>query len=270
MSTEKEIQEQFSGFLSTPLLWENRDRFGLEQYAIINEQSSVFKRIIKPNLPLGKRVEVFLSHLLHNDTKLNSISENIQIQREKRTLGELDFIFNDNESSIHLEVVYKFYLLDINAGKTDLEQWVGPNRKDSLSLKIEKLRTKQLPRLHLPETASLLQEKGFNQKKMKQYVHFQAQLFVPFGFKKSSFQNINPECINGFYISLNQLREFRNCEFYIPSKVNWLIDPTLEREFIGYEEFEEKVVSYLNQKRSPLCWLKDENNHLSKFFIVWW
>ncbi len=269
MSARKEIQAQYDGFLSTPLLWKNGDVDGLGQFSIITNQSLIFNKEVSDKLRLGKRVELFLSHLLNNDSRFNSISENIQIQQEKITLGELDFIFKLKEQQVHLEAVFKFYLLDVSVSNSEIEQWVGPNRKDSLNLKIEKLKNRQLPRLRLEETSKILQKKGFDVKEMRQYVHFQAQLFIPYG-TQPVFKILNKDCIEGFYIFVNQLDQFQNCQFYIPSKTNWLANPTHDKKYVDFLDFKRDILLLLNEQRSPLCWMKDENNLLTKLFVVWW
>ncbi|HIP31927.1 MAG TPA: DUF1853 family protein [Crocinitomicaceae bacterium] len=270
MSTQKEIQAQYDGFNSSPLLWNNSKTFQLNQYIIDSPRKNIYDQVIESKVRLGKRVELFLLHQLKNNEQISNIHENIQIQKEKITLGELDFIFLENTKPIHLEAIFKFYLYDPNVGSSEIDHWIGPNRNDSLRHKLDKLITKQLPRLRLPETMAILQKKGFQLDDMKQYVHFQAQLFVPYGEKQPSFNLICPDSIKGFYISLNQLDKFKKCQFYIPTKVNWLANPTADKNFIGIEAFKQCVSAFLGEKRSPLCWMKDENNLLTKFFLVWW
>tara|TARA_R110002072_G_scaffold303031_1_gene491529 strand:+ start:31481 stop:32293 length:813 start_codon:yes stop_codon:yes gene_type:complete len=270
MSASKDTQEQFIGFLSTPLLWTTCDMFQLNQYPIISHHEIPSNQLIESNIRLGKRIELFVFHLLQRTENVRNIHKNIQIKRGKITIGELDFIFQSDKKFIHLEVVFKFYLYDSEAGFSEIEHWIGPNRNDSLSQKIEKLTVKQLPRLHLPETETILKEKGFKHESIDQFVHFQAQLFVPFGREKQNYKGVNNACIRGFYIKKSQLGELKNCQFYIPSKVNWLVNPTLNELFMEMDAFIESVSFYLNQKKSPLCWMKNEHDILSKFFIVWW
>lgn len=270
MAENIEIQQQFKGFINTPFLWVDPTPFGLEQYSIVYNTRDYPN--VSSNIPirLGKRIERFLSHQLHFQKGISHILENIQIQKNRITLGELDFLFHDGEIQIHLEVVYKFYLYDPNSSHVEIDKWIGPNKKDSLTQKLNKLKTKQLPRLYIDESKELLQKHNFNIKKLKQYVDFRAQLFVPYTSRSSSFQLINNDCIKGFYLTTKQLTSFKNCRFYIPSKLNWLSEPTENNSFISYTEFLNEIKEPLAEKRSPLCWLLNQDGDLMKFFVVWW
>ncbi|WP_218847025.1 DUF1853 family protein [Winogradskyella forsetii] len=92
------------------------------------------------NQRLGKLVEEFVFHQLKQDKSVDWILENIQIQEEQRTIGELDAIYGANGNSFHLEIVYKFYLYDtLKTYSSPLSYWIGPNRKDTLDYKLDKL-----------------------------------------------------------------------------------------------------------------------------------
>jgi len=62
----------------------------------------------------------------------------------------------ENNKPIHLEIIYKFYLYDPSIGLTQLDHWIGPNRRDSLVKKLTKLKQKQLPLLYHPLITQLL------------------------------------------------------------------------------------------------------------------
>jgi len=263
-------QLQYQGYLKTPILWEGDLNIGLVQLILNTGNLSCFNEEFSPNLRLGKRVERFVSHELKQDSSILIIAENIQIHNNKITLGELDCLFEQNKNLIHVEVVYKFYLYDISAGSSELEHWIGPNRKDSLSEKITKLKEKQLPIIHHPETQKYLRTLPINRHEIIQKVYFKAQLFVPISMLNSNFFLINNQCVSGFYISIGQLDNFSDCEFIIPSKIDWLVSPYLDVNWLVYKDFKTKITSVLQQKNSPLCWLKNKNGKLQKFFMVWW
>src|SRR5690606_14715855 len=144
------------------------------------------------------------------------LCENLQVQQEKHTLGEMDALLLMNNQSIHLEIIYKFYVYDDSVGNTELEHWIGPNRKDSLVQKLDKLENKQLPLLYQSATLKSLEEYDLNMDQIKQQVLFKAQLFVPFNKSIPDFQFINPEAVYGFYIKKAELPEFKTCKFYLP------------------------------------------------------
>jgi len=266
----KDIQLQYEGFLNTPLLWKSDTLFQLQQIELPNGKSTKFNSTIAKNLRLGKRVERFISHELQCYSSNKILAENIQIQNGKTTVGEIDFIIQQNNTPIHLEVIFKFYLYNENVGKTALAHWIGPNRKDSLVEKLTKLKEKQLPLLYKEQTIPYLKKLNLTAKEIQQQVYFKAQLFVPFQLRNHSFKLINNNCIKGFYISFNELLKFNNCKFYIPSKINWLQEVQTQTNWLHFNEFSKKVETILQNKTSPLCWLKQPNGEVYKIFIVWW
>lgn len=266
----KDIQLQYQGFLNTPLLWKSDVVFGLKQFEIPNITSTTFEGSIAKKLRLGMRVERFVSSLLKQFPSNKIIAENIQIQDGTTTLGEIDCLLTTNQQPIHLEIVYKFYLYDATIGSSELEHWIGPNRNDNLVKKLTKLKEKQLPLLFKPQAKPLLEKFNFNLENCTQQVYFKAQLFVPYQFENTIFNFINKDCIVGFYINYNQLAEFKNCKFYIPSKVNWLQEIQIQTTWLTYQHFSTKLHPIIENKTSPLCWIKHPNGEVEKFFVVWW
>ena len=53
-----------------------------------------------------------------------------------------------------------------------------------------------------------------NQKTHKTIL-FKAQLFVPYQ-QDVNFDDLNEDCICGFYLKSGQLEDFKACQFYIP------------------------------------------------------
>jgi len=266
----KNIQLQYEGFLNTRQLWKNNEVFGLQQFELSNIKSTTFEGLLQKNQRLGKRVESFLSHLLKQDSTIKILVENSQIQNKKITVGELDFLIEHTKRPIHLEVIYKFYLYDTSVGETELEHWIGPNRRDSLVSKLTKLKDKQLPLLYNLFTKPLLTKLNLNSETIKQQVLFKAQLFIPYQAKNIEVKPLNYECINGFYINFNELQQFNNCKFYIPSKINWLQEIQIQTKWQSFEQFLQTIELFLNQKSAPLCWIKHPNGETEKFFVVWW
>lgn len=267
---QKDLQLQYEGFLKTPFLWHGKGVFDLEQYATLTAQTTSFKQEITQKLRLGKLVERFVSFELNQDCSISILAENIQIQREKITVGELDCLLLKNEEPIHLEIIYKFYLYDASVGNSEIEHWIGPNRRDSFIQKLTKLQEKQLPLLYSIHTKTYLDALKLKTNEITQQVYFKAQLFVPLKDFGSSFEQVNNECIYGFYVYPKELILFSDCKFYIPNKHNWLVNPHSNIDWLAFEIFQNKLQQFLNEENAPLCWLKKPNGELFKFFVVWW
>lgn len=263
------LQKRYEGFLQTPFLWLETPIMGLQQLLI----SPKFTKItieIDENLRLGKYVERFVSFELQQQDTFEILSENIQIQQDKRTLGELDCLLAIDKQPIHLEIVYKFYLYDTTVGTTEIEHFIGPNRKDSLIEKLTKLSEKQLPLLFHKETLSTLENLNLELKKIQQKVYFKAQLFLPYQQPKTIFKEFNSNCVAGFYCHFNELSSFKNCKFFIPQKKDWLIIPYQQIAWITFSDFSDCISIYMQQKYAPLCWIKFKNGEMKKFFVIWW
>ena len=267
-NTKKNSQAQYQGYLHTPMLWKNTV-FGIQQFEFSTEKETVFNESIPENLRLGKCVERYVSAELQQNKEITILIENIQVQNEKITIGEIDCILKHNNTPIHLEIIYKFYLFNDSIGTTEIEHWIGPNRNDTLLKKLTKLKEKQLPLLYNPLTKPLLDNLSLKADEVQQMVCFKAQLFVPYQ-KEVEFMELNKACVNGFYIPISEISQFTDYKFFIPSKINWLLEVRTQVQWLNYNLFSEKVTSIINEKTSPLCWIKFPNGKIQKFFVVWW
>ncbi|SDR91561.1 hypothetical protein SAMN05216503_1381 [Polaribacter sp. KT25b] len=265
----KIIQKRYEGFLQTNCLWKGNSIYKLNQFEI-EQVSSKINIEIDEKLRLGKYIERFVSYQLEQEKSIKIISENIQIQKEKITLGELDCIILKDNKPIHLEIIYKFYLHDNAVGETEIEHFIGPNRKDSLVEKLTKLSEKQLPLLYSNECVHYLKSINLNVDEIEQEVYFKAQLFVPFLEENIILEELNQDCIVGFYINKKELEQFKDSKFFIPNKKDWLIIPHQNVDWLNFNQFKEKSTEYLEREFSPFCWMKFFNGEIKKFFLVWW
>ena len=265
----KLIQQHFNGFLQTPSLWRKNNVFELKQFEI-DQESIAFNSIIEEKLRLGKYIERFVSFQLQQQKGVKIISENVQIQQNKITLGELDCLFKKENKTIHLEIIYKFYLFDPAVGTNEIDHFIGPNRKDCLIDKLKKLKQKQLPLLYTNECKSYLKNIQLNVSEIEQQVYFKAQLFLPFSNQQVKLHKLNQNCIAGFYIRKNELFQFSNCKFSIPIKKDWLIIPHTNIDWISFKLFNLKTTSFFEREFSPLIWIKFPTGNIKKAFLVWW
>ena len=294
-----DILSQFNGFLKTPPLWLGDDIYGMTQHEITSFVKSP-KLDFDPKLRIGKLVEQFVFEVINKDITCELIAENIQIRKEKLTIGEIDCLVRIKEEFTHLEIVYKFYLFDPKLQNSNLSPWIGPNRKDSFLQKLNKLKHHQLPLISRQETLNTLNrlvcESKFNKKNssfltekstlkkntflnfnnalqagaVKQKVLFKGQLFVPKDMLNSPFSLINTKCIAGFYLNIAMLSTLDKNLFFIPEKRDWLVDPINEILWIAFSEFKQQINEFMEVKRSPLCWIKPAHGTMQKFFVVWW
>ncbi|GGH42800.1 hypothetical protein IA57_12550 [Mangrovimonas yunxiaonensis] len=262
-------QQRYIGFLNTPHLWKNVPIKGLQQFSMVPTQIP-FHTVVAKNMRLGKLVERFVSQQLQHDSRLKLLAENLIISKNKRTIGELDCLFTKDGQPYHLEVVYKFYLYDSSVGTSEIDHWIGPNRKDSFTEKLDKLKTKQLPLLYRDETKPTLKQFNLEANHIKQCVCFKAQLFIPYGLKNHTFKHINPNCIVGYYYKLKEVSQLTHCKFFIPKKLDWLSKIDIQINWLTFKEFTPLLQVLLEQKRAPMVWIKTPKGHTKKGFVVWW
>lgn len=275
---EKRVYHQLKGFLSTPPLWKDRELFGLEQFNAMDfnpgEDFSVASEYpgISSTFVLGKRAEIFFQILLNRTKNWQILTANLQIQKEKITLGEIDFLLRDRSSGklLQVELAYKFYIFDPSL-PTEAEAWIGPNRRDTLLQKIQKLKEKQFPLLYKPETEKYLDKLNLKPADIRQQVCFKAQLFVPKMMTDHNFKHINSDCIAGFWIGFKEFSEQQTDSlFLIPEKQDWPVSPRHGNKWLPLSTITLQISGKMAEKRSPLVWEKKSNGSFQRCFVVWW
>lgn len=222
------------------------------------------------NLRLGHLAEKIVSELLHASANYDVLYENVQIKDGQTTIGEIDFMVEDlvNKQVIHLELAYKFYLYDPGISSHQMHNWIGPNRKDSLHEKLEKLKTKQFPLLHHANTKEQISEEMIAG--ADQQLCFLVSLFTPYDFQES-LQSSYQRAIRGYYIDLDGFYRLHQPghQYYLPTKTEWGMDPACCDNWMDLASVEWEIKSTLEENRARLCWQKQGESH-SEFFVVWW
>ncbi|PNQ73090.1 DUF1853 domain-containing protein [Hanstruepera neustonica] len=270
-SQQQQLQLQYQGFIQTQPLWFGQLNNNLQQFGLMALQDSVPLHPQDAPKRLGNRVEYFVFQSLAQQAHIKILETNLQIQQDKQTLGELDALLLVNNQPIHLEIIYKFYVYDPLVGTTDLEHWIGPNRKDSLVYKLDKLRNKQLPLLQAPETQPYLERHRLDSASIKQEVLFLAQLFVPRATATAvPFEQLNAKAVMGTYVRLPDLETYTTCSLYIPNKLDWLVLAHNTVSWQPYTLIKSQLEALLQTKRAPLIWMRHPDGQLERLFVVWW
>ncbi|WP_299248157.1 DUF1853 family protein [uncultured Aquimarina sp.] len=273
------IKKQYAGFLDSKLLWKSVSLFELSQFDlqisdgfIPNEKELPIQ--ISENEVLGKRIEHFFEYFVNSSENYKIILKNLQIFKDKITIGELDFLLEDlqRKQVFHIELIYKFYLYDPKRSEVVLERWIGPNRNDSLLEKVTKLKEKQLPLLYRSETITTLQKLDIRPNDIVQKVCFFGNLFVPLSHENKKISHLNNECIVGYWIHAEEFTEekYGSYRYYIPKKKDWITDPTHNETWHTFASISDDLNTELTKKKSSLLWIKSNEDNFSKCFIVWW
>ncbi len=266
--------QQYQGFIKTPELWENK-LFDLDQFILPQVAAPDGRQLeeIDPRLVLGKRAEHFFSLAIQNSKDYELLANNLQIIHKKETLGEFDFFLRNKnrEENLHVELVYKFYVYDPNF-EMEMNRWIGPNRKDSLTRKVKHLKTHQLPLLFAPETAESLQNQGLTTENIVQKVCFKANLFVPNNLRRKPIKSLNSACVIGYYLRKEEFtkEEYGNFSFFSPKKPDWPILPQYQQEWFSFTEIKQQLEKLFAHKKSALLWIKKNETTFERCMVVWW
>jgi len=264
-----ESKDRIKSILESQIL--DCSSFGIEPFHLSDLVIPTIPNVdITEKIRLGHRVEKIVTQLVTASTNYKIRFENLQIKDDNKTIGEIDFIIEEVHTMelIHLELAYKFYLFDPSLSTLQFENWIGPNRNDSLKEKVEKLQDKQFPLVHNHSTKTILTE--IDTSTIKQQLCLLISLYIPYQ-KKVQLDPEYQKAVKGYYIEYNQFKslEYSDILFYIPSKKDWGINPKNNKEWFTFQEIENKLNTAMEENQAVLCWQK-ENNCYSEFFIVWW
>ncbi len=283
--------QRLRAFYNTPNLWKGKlldlDQFYLDELRF-DEKDFKEEDLILPEIPhgtvLGKRAEYYFKFCVDQSSNYDCLLSNIQIFKGKTTLGELDFIIQHKKSRrvFHIELVYKFYIYDptkkvasqknlIQKEKNELSHYAGPNRRDYLLKKINRLKAHQLPLLYRPETKSILEKYEIDVEAVEQQVCFLAQVFIPCDLWNHNFKWINKACIVGYYLNYSAFAKAETQTatlYFMPHKHQWKMDPfEIEEHEFSFSELLEEVEKSLSRGFAPLLWKKVEDKW-ERFFVI--
>lgn len=267
--SRQHLQALYEAYCDTHSLWKNKLLQDVSQLVLPSVSHPVFVRKLDRRLRLGQLAEQFVFNHIESCDAIDLLAENIQIIKDKHTLGELDALLLVDKHPVHLEIIYKFYVYDKSQGDLELERWIGPNRKDSLIEKLKKLKTKQLPLLHSQSCQHTLSQINLEHYNYEQRVVFKAQLFSPYN-ENVAFKHINKDCLSGYYINQYQINDFMDYHFFIPEKIDWFLRPHDRVDWLTFDSFMLDSQEFLKNNQSPLFWMKNKDSELFKMFLVWW
>ncbi len=191
----------------------------------------------RPSRRLGHRFQHLHRFWFEHDPKLRCLAEGLTISSaDGRTLGELDFGYRNGDRLVHLEVAVKFYLRA--APEARLASYVGPSLRDRFDLKFDSLLHRQSRRLELPETRAALEELGIDARAVKREVRLRGVLFEPFGTGWPKPEEIDPECLSGFWMTSDEFRnidEITGC-WRVVERRHWFSGPERDTPCLSREE----------------------------------
>ncbi len=205
--------------------------------------------------PLGVYHEALWQLLLEEAPAIQLLGHHLPIRDDKRTLGELDFLYRHLPSNrvYHLEVAIKYYLgLPQGPGQPeDLCRWIGPAGLDSLALKVAHTEQKQLPLSDHP----LAQHYSQGSVTHKQLA-LPGVLFYPWHTCLPAPLRASKDHQRGWWLYLHDWTDFLDslneevCGTLL-SKPHWLALPRQD-ELLASSELSKILYSHFKQRGWPL------------------
>ncbi|MEM1155581.1 MAG: DUF1853 family protein [Pseudomonadota bacterium] len=124
----------------------------------------------RPAQRLGIYFERLWQFFLREDPQFELVAHNLPVRDASATLGEFDIIYwcHRRCSHVHLELAVKFYLghspgnsaQRSSSRESQWRQWLGPNAKDRLDIKLNRLQQHQSALTRLPQAQAQLAALG--------------------------------------------------------------------------------------------------------------
>lgn len=217
----------------TPTLFEGDDI--IKSKVPFSDCNIHFEEAYHGNPRLGFLYQHLCEVLFELNCNTNVAATELQLNDNGKTVGELDFIIDDNVAGElqHWEVAIKFYLL--YKGK-----WYGPNARDRLDKKLRHMLQKQLQHTRNP----LFYSQYPNWKNLSQHLLMQGRLYInPFLDQPipthCEHKRLNASQIKGHWCFRSQAHRIKE-KLYPLTKPLWAIG---RREFSGeLTEIQDKVI----------------------------
>lgn len=238
------------------------------QHRLVQQLDVLKKRItdptkIKVRKRLGFYVEDLFLWLLTLHPEFELIEHSIQLINQKQTIGELDFLVYDcvERRYLHIELAVKFYLL--KGDDNGLHNWIGPNKKDRLDKKLERIIQHQLKLSNHPLLKKQLPNVANAQ--FKSYMLFKGRMF----HHSSSIENRSALFNKALEIDewkrIGELTHAESRRLAVLEKVDWLAPiyaantAPLLNNFISNAQIMERPLMCWDSEQKRCCFIVPEN-----------
>lgn len=228
---------------------------------------------------LGIYHEKLWQFFLKNNGRTKLISNNLKVKDAKNDIGEFDLIYTDHSNKIfHLEIANKYYLA-INSDTKYWDNWVGPNKIDTLANKMNHTLNNQI---NLSDTTygqekiktTLIKKNKISliDQTINKQIQINGRLFYPGSNKKINYSV--PDFINskhnlGYWLTLREWGLKNNqsdLQYKIIKKPFWLDYTFHDKDFLSGK----KNPIELNYNRPEMIFYfkKKENKKGTFLFVV--
>ena len=205
---------------------------------------------------LGLVFEALWHFFIKNDPETEMIAHNLPVREGKKTLGEFDILYfcRRRNRAIHLELAVKYFLATPKPAVQgeDFSYWLGPNSRDRLDIKWQRMLSHQLA---LPATAAAkkeLAERSINE--VDQEVAIKGWLFHH-RHGTPVHPSLSPQHPRGVWWPRTEfLREHSLARWRYLSKPHWLADES------GAKDVDDTALALSEQR--PIMLISTEGERL--------
>lgn len=201
---------------------------------------------------VGYYFESLVFYWLKHVRGVEILAHSYQVLDEGRTVGELDFVFRDEEAQVvHWEVAAKFYLYCVDE-KVKGSHYIGPNARDTFELKKEKIIGKQLPlsKVAFPEVSC---RQAFVKGRIFYHPQQSRPDVLPDGLLK------NHQC--GMWLRFSEISWLDDCEkskkmmYHLIKKPFWLAPECLsstDESIVEFRELKDYLEAHFSEQKFPV------------------
>lgn len=178
---------------------------------------------------LGYYFEDLVAYWIEQKISEGFFESHVKVTDGNRDIGEFDFLFKSNQQFEHWETAVKFYLY--TRDQTGKVNWCGPNAKDTLEKKVERMTTHQVRLSKLPEGKTVLAGKRIEQ--IHPSIFLKGYLFYPLGMDIGEIDRgvlgyqISPACLKGWWLRVTELARLEDKAIF-NNELRWRMVPRLE------------------------------------------
>jgi hypothetical protein len=233
-----------------------------------------------PTHRLGVYFEQLWHFFLKSDPETELIAHNIAVHEAGKTLGEFDCIYFDRRRGchVHLELAVKYFLgLPINrhtGSAASRHEWLGPDRRDSLQAKLNRLLQHQI---RLGDTAAGRRKlASFDIHTIRREIALKGYLFQPLSAPPPPPPGYDPVSTMNLWLTCEQLdrhcMELDSSAFCVLPKMAWL-SPSQHTACNGISDrlaLKAQVLARLADDPHPLLIAAVDHKGLetSRFFVT--
>lgn len=211
---------------------------------------------------LGKRFEAFLQFFFSHSPHFEILKHGLLFSENNRTIGEVDFILHHLPSGEHwhLETACKYYIGKNN--RNAWNDWWGPNGKDRLDFKLNKLRI-QSKLMQTPAGEAVRAEHHWPP--LRKAVWMKGYFFHAFHLlgRHRSPENAHPHYCSGWFVPSSELNRFAGTypQWLLLPKERWMSPFHFSAEWftpLSGDEMKEEVLATLQRTRKAVLLVQVE------------